>query len=153
MQCMHWLVKRHGSFLDPTTVSTCTKCAKVFCPIMLILLSSWAKLMSRRHSLLIIFRGWWRWYGSKFSQSSFNSIVLSVSFVKQCCFKICYSFCFYSASYTIFWFQKVFLFEWGCCFSHLDIPYWSWLHANLPLIHFKGNVCASNTIFFFSQAH
>ena len=108
MKCMLWLVKRHGSFLDPTTVSNCTKCAKFFCPTMLLFLSSWAKLMSRRHSLLIIFRGWWWWYGSEFSQSSFNSIVLSVSVVKQCCFKSCYCFCFYSASYTLFWFQKVF---------------------------------------------
>ena len=92
MQSMLWLVKRHGSFLDPTTVSNCTKCAKFFCPTMLLFLSSWVKLMSRRHSLLIIFRGWWWWYGSEFSQSSFNSIVLSVSVVKQCCFKSCYCF-------------------------------------------------------------
>ena len=150
---MLWLVKRHGSFLDPTTVSNCTKCAKFFCPTMLLFLSSWVKLMYRRHSLLIIFRGWWWWYGSEFSQSSFNSIVLSVSVVKQCCFKSCYCFCFYSASYNMYTIlvSKSFLFEWGCCFSHLDIPYWSWLHANLPLIHFKGEGCVSNNIFF-SQA-
>ena len=35
---------------------------------------------------------------------SCNSIVLSVSFVKQCCFKICYCFCSYSASYTVDYF-------------------------------------------------